>query len=185
MQRYAAISGASSAQLDPLRSFLLQALQHQAAAKHPRGSGTVRQPAPQPLVLDPAMAAKDQRTAVHLLFKSLPGFPRLETNTVEPPVGHAAQEDRGQQLPQQPHDQKQRQQQQQEAQDGTAGSLTSKPQCIQVQLVGSRSGRFDSGGGRGQKRKWRDDSGWPGGSLRYTKFVLFKENMDSQVQSWC
>ena len=120
---------------------------------------------PEPLLLPP-MADKEQRTAVHRLFKLLPGFPRLGTDTVNPPAQQDVQ-----------HSAAAGQQRQ---------ASSAKPQCIRVTLAGGRSGGGRGGGrdggrGRGQKRKWRDDSGWAGGAQRYTIFLLYKENMDSQV----
>jgi hypothetical protein len=40
---------------------------------------------------------------------------------------------------------------------------------------GGRGGR--GGGGRGQQQRWR----WPGGKNKYVRFVLYKENMDTQA----
>ncbi|GAB4822214.1 hypothetical protein N2152v2_009260 [Parachlorella kessleri] len=57
---------------------------------------------------------------------------------------------------------------------GTEGPL----QCIQVSV--GRAGARGSGGG-GQKRKWHQMSGWAGGQQDFVRFVLYKENMDSQV----
>ena len=185
MQRYAELAGegAAAAQLEALRAFLTQALAWQAAqqqrqqARRAGGAGAEAgdgaaapqadapaEPAgpPAPLVLAP-MADKERRTGVHRLFKGLPGFPRLETNTVDAPVAGAGGDP-------QPADQQQQ-------------------HCIQVAVAAGGSGGGSGGGGRGggrdggrgQKRKRRDDGGWAGGALRYTRFVLFKENMDSQV----
>lgn len=158
-QRYAAVSGAHGQQVEALRAFLLQALKkHQDAAE----------PEPEPLTLQPAIASKEQRTAVHRLFKGIPGFPQLVTTTLETTStqqdqdgmqqGGSIVQHEGQEQPQQ----------------CTADANTRKPQHIQLQMV-------SSSGCRGQKRKWRQESDWQGGSRRYTKFVLFKENMDSQV----
>ncbi|KAL4444565.1 hypothetical protein ABPG77_002382 [Micractinium sp. CCAP 211/92] len=167
VQQYAAaVSG--SADLEPLRSFL-QAAQHYHAAtlavaaeggggrgRGGRGSAPAGVQPPAPLVLPP-MADKSARTAVHQLFRALPsgpgGFPRMETNTQQESA-------------------KAGQQQQQQA-----------AQCIQVEVVqaGGRGRDGGRGSGRGQKRKWRDSSDWAGGpGRRYLKFVLYKENMDSQ-----
>ena len=169
VKEYGALTGAVGAELEPLRAFLLQVLHQQAASKQPRGSSEPRQPPLAPLVLMPPIAAKSLRAAVHRLFKSLPGFPRLETSAVDPP---AAQNNRQGAAEQQP----------QHGQAGDAAdTIGSKPQCIAVHLCGSSYARGAAGSGQGQKRKWRDDSAWAGGSLRFTKFVLFKENMDSQV----
>ena len=188
VQRFAALLGSDSTQLEPLRLFLHQALQYQEAAKVKGGE---RPPLPS-LVLEP-MADKDQRTAVHRLCRALPGLPKLETNTVDQP--QPAQQQQAETDAANQGEEKQDGEQagaaapppaqQQPAQQQAAGG--SKPQCIELQVAssggggGGRGGSGGRGGGGGQKRKWRDDSGWAGGSQRYTKFVLYKENMDSQV----
>ena len=132
--------------------------------------------------------------AVHQLFKSLEGFPPLETTTVAvpPPAsaaapaagaagsGEAQQQGAGEPgggpSPQQQAPRKQQQQQQQP-------SL----QCVQVR-VGKGGGRGGGGGGRGQKRKWGQEGGgssggggWPGGDKEFVRFALYKENTDQHV----
>ena len=87
LQRFAALAGAAPA--EQLGGFLHQVLAHHA------GRAGVGEPAPppKPLVLGP-IAEKAQRTAVHQFFKSLAGFPALETDTVESPGGSAAAGDK-------------------------------------------------------------------------------------------
>ncbi|PSC67745.1 multisubstrate pseudouridine synthase 7 [Micractinium conductrix] len=179
VQQYAAASGSTS--LEPLRDFLTAAQRYHAAVvaagragrggRGGRGEGSDAAAAtagaatveaarrPEPLVLEP-LADKEARTAVHRLFKGLPsgagGFPRLETSTVEAAAAAGAP-------------------------DGSAAAA--KPQqCVQVAVSGGRGGGDGGGGGgrgQGQKRR-RDADDWAGGALRYTRFLLFKENMDSQ-----
>ena len=179
--------------LERLRSFLEQSLQFQDACKQRQeqrqqqqqgGGNRVAVAAapipPPPLTLEP-IAGKEQRTAVHRLFKSLMGFPRMATTTVV---------------------QQQQEQQSDAAEAGSAGAAATGPsgllQCIQVEVVSSSGGGGGGGGGRGegrggrgegrggqggrggQKRKRRDDSDWPGGAQRYSSFVLYKENQDAQ-----
>lgn len=183
VQQYAAASGSTS--LEPLRDFLTAAQRYHAAVvaagragrggRGGRGEGSDAAAAtagaatveaarrPEPLVLEP-LADKEARTAVHRLFKGLPsgagGFPRLETSTVEAAAAAGAP-------------------------DGSAAAA--KPQqCVQVAVSGGRGGGDGGGGGgrgQGQKRR-RDADDWAGGALRYTRFLLFKENMDSQVGLW-
>lgn len=163
VRQYAVVTGACGQQVEALRAFLLQALKkHQDAA----------QPAPAPLMLEPAMASKEQRTAVHRLFKCLPGFPQLLTNTVEVTPGAQQDQQGGQPMCDGQH------QDQQQQQQATADADRCKLQHIELHM---KSGGRGEDTGRGQKRKWRQEFEWPGGSQRYTKFVLFKENMDSQV----
>jgi hypothetical protein len=115
------------------------------------------------VVLLPPITNKQLRADVHRLFKALPGFPRMETDTVEPPAAGEAAE--------------QRQGPQQQQQGGIANPANARPLCIELRLATSGEGE----GGRGRKRKRRDEPDWPGGKMRYTKFVLYKENMDTHV----
>ena len=179
VQQYATLLGAAAdaPELGPLRTFLQQALEHQAAVQQCQAAVP-----PEPLVL-PAMPDKEQRTAVHRFFKSLPGVPKLETDTVAAAETQQQPQQQQEQADGQPSAETQQEQQQQQD--------AAKPQCIQVAVAsggrgsggrgGGRGGRGGGRGGRGQKRKRWDDSDWAGGAQRYTKFVLYKENMDSQV----
>ncbi|KAF6264278.1 pseudouridine synthase [Scenedesmus sp. NREL 46B-D3] len=103
--------------------------------------------------------SKDVRKAIHQFFKSDPRLPPLATESVA-------------------------------AEGAPAGPDGQVPHHVIRIRPGSggggRGGRGQRGGQekRGQKRgkrEWRDDMSWEGGELKHVKFVMLKENTDTQA----
>eukprot|EP00879_Flechtneria_rotunda_P004747 GHRR01005016.1.p1 GENE.GHRR01005016.1~~GHRR01005016.1.p1 ORF type:complete len:819 (+),score=345.29 GHRR01005016.1:316-2772(+) len=97
---------------------------------------------------------KETRKAIHQFLKSDPRLPPLQTDTITADK------------------------------DGSAGTEATK-NVIRVCVAGVDCNSRDGGQGRrGQKRKaneWRNGAEWEGGADKYVKFVMFKENMDTQA----
>ncbi|KAF8060524.1 leucine--tRNA ligase [Scenedesmus sp. PABB004] len=107
-----------------------------------------------------ALAGEANGAAMHQFLKSDPRLPPLATDTV---AGAAP-----------------------------AGAADAAPphNVIRVRAAaaggggGGRGGRGGRGRGRGQKRgggEWRSDAAWEGGAARHVRFVMLKENMDTQA----
>ncbi|GBG00206.1 hypothetical protein Rsub_12987 [Raphidocelis subcapitata] len=98
------------------------------------------------------LASREARTAVHAFVRSDPRLPPLASDAVEDPAGSGER------------------------------AIQITPRAPEA--GGGRGGRGRGGPGQGQKRgrgEWQHD-GWPGGSgRRYVKFVLYKENMETQA----
>lgn len=205
VKRFEVLAGEAQAQ--ELRTFLQQCLEYQAAltaaaaerlrqqqqggtghgSKQGNCSSRPRQRAPEPLTLRPIMD-KERRKAVHCLFKGLPSaFPPVTTLTVASDQGltlpvAAAGSSGGAVVSGSAA----------AAEEAGAGGRLEAEALVPsgsrnltcVQVVVSKGSGSDASGGRGQKRgRGGEQSRGSGSTTKYTKFVLYKENMDSQV-SW-
>eukprot|EP00878_Enallax_costatus_P019895 GHUV01021006.1.p1 GENE.GHUV01021006.1~~GHUV01021006.1.p1 ORF type:complete len:667 (+),score=201.67 GHUV01021006.1:67-2067(+) len=94
--------------------------------------------------------------AIHQFLKTDPRLPSLQTDTV---AGEAV------------------------AEDGQAVHNVIRIRPAAGRGAGQNTGRYkgQQGGKKGGKRAWRDEPSWEGGANKHLKFVMLKENMDTQA----
>eukprot|EP00878_Enallax_costatus_P026706 GHUV01028686.1.p1 GENE.GHUV01028686.1~~GHUV01028686.1.p1 ORF type:complete len:283 (+),score=102.67 GHUV01028686.1:335-1183(+) len=99
---------------------------------------------------------KETRKAIHQFLKTDPRLPSLQTDTV---AGEAV------------------------AEDGQAVHNVIRIRPAAGRGAGQNTGRYkgQQGGKKGGKRAWRDEPSWEGGANKHLKFVMLKENMDTQA----